>query len=67
MSAAFAALAANAATMAQNASAARRRKPLRDGVWFDVMVVSPFITCLRVLDRSGSALPRVRRGRAGRA
>jgi hypothetical protein len=38
--------------MAQNASAARRRALLRDGVWLDVVVVSPFITCLRVLDRS---------------
>jgi hypothetical protein len=47
VSAALAALAANAATMAQNANAARRRMPLRDGVWFDVVVVSPFITCLR--------------------
>jgi len=38
--------------MAQNAIAARRRMLLRDGVWFVVVVVSPFITCLPVLDRS---------------
>jgi hypothetical protein len=50
VSAAFAALTASAATIAPNANAARRRMLLR-AVWLD-MVVSPFITCLRVLDRS---------------
>jgi hypothetical protein len=42
--------------MAQNAIAARRRMLLRVGVGFDVVVVSPFITCLRVLDRSIGAM-----------
>ena len=36
------------------------------GVWFDVVVVSPFITCLRVLDSIDSCEGRrVRRGHGG--